>query len=273
VLCYNELSQHLGRKQPFYALQSRVLFGATPSISIREMAEEYLAEIQTVQAHGPYRIGGWSLGGLIAFEIGCLMREQGEDVDLLAIVDSYPLNLTEHAEITDTSDLFYGMLMELGSTFGRDLGITKEDLEKLDVSESIDLILHRAQTAEMVPPEVGVEQIRRVWQVFWANHRANHRYVPGTYPGRVVLIRALEKMAGKDLDLSETWGCRAEDGIEVLWNPGNHIDMINGPRVKKMAKLLSHYLARSPEKPYKPHPQAGKKTPDWAIQPKDPEEG
>ena len=269
VLCYNDLAKNLGRRQPFYGLQSRVLFGALPSISIHEMAEDYLAEIREVQASGPYRLGGWSLGGLIAFEIACLLREQGEEVDLLAIIDSYPLSLTKHKEITNTAELFFGLMVEMSATFGQDLGISKEDLEKLDVNESIDLILHRAKTADMLPPEVGAEQLRRLWQVFWANHRANHRYVPENYPGRVVLLRAMEKLAGKDLDLTQAWGERAEEGIEVLWTPGNHMDMINGANAKKLAKLLSHYLGRSPEKTYKPHPKAGKNVPDWALLPEE----
>ncbi|MCD2197596.1 amino acid adenylation domain-containing protein [Actinomycetospora endophytica] len=87
------LRKHLGEDVPLYGVQARGLDGSgdgsVPS-SIEEMALEYLAAIRTVAPHGPYRFVGWSFGGVVAHTLATLLQEQGEQVELLAMLDSYP---------------------------------------------------------------------------------------------------------------------------------------------------------------------------------------
>ncbi|WP_394847043.1 amino acid adenylation domain-containing protein [Pendulispora brunnea] len=83
VLCYAELARLLGTEQPFYGLQALAEQGET----LEEMAGHYIAEIRRVQPHGPYRLGGWSMGGVLAFEMAQQLRAAGESIELLAILD------------------------------------------------------------------------------------------------------------------------------------------------------------------------------------------
>ena len=79
VLEYYDLARHLGPDQPFYGLQSRgVNEHEAPHERIDEMAAHYIKELRQLQSHGPYFIGGRSLGGIIAYEIACQLRGQGE---------------------------------------------------------------------------------------------------------------------------------------------------------------------------------------------------
>ena len=85
---------------PVYGLQAKGLDGnAEPNRSIADMAEYYLAAIRQKQPRGPYRLSGYSSGGLIAFEMARRLREQGEEVALLALLDTqthasqWPLSL------------------------------------------------------------------------------------------------------------------------------------------------------------------------------------
>src|SRR5262249_39581722 len=55
-----------------------------------EMAESYIKEIKRVQRHGPYHIGGYSFGGLVAYEMAQILHSRGEEVALLALFDTYP---------------------------------------------------------------------------------------------------------------------------------------------------------------------------------------
>ncbi|MGW2490906.1 amino acid adenylation domain-containing protein [Streptomyces sp. NPDC001606] len=80
ILCYRELAAALGA---VYTLAA-----TGPTTGIETMAAEYLAEIRRVQPRGPYRLGGWSFGGVVAFEIACRLRAEGETVALLALLDS-----------------------------------------------------------------------------------------------------------------------------------------------------------------------------------------
>ncbi|WP_329579236.1 amino acid adenylation domain-containing protein [Kitasatospora sp. NBC_01250] len=88
---YRELLPHLPADQPLYALQARSLREADglPD-SVAAMAAGYLEHIRAVQPNGPYQLLGWSFGGLVAHEMAVQLRQQGEQVSLLAILDSYP---------------------------------------------------------------------------------------------------------------------------------------------------------------------------------------
>src|SRR3984957_17642618 len=89
VLIYRELAQHLGADQPFYGLQAQGLDGSrAPLGTIEEMATLYAKEIRRVQAHGPYLIGGYCMGGTLAYEVARQLRESGEEISLLALFDT-----------------------------------------------------------------------------------------------------------------------------------------------------------------------------------------
>ncbi|WP_327341296.1 non-ribosomal peptide synthetase [Streptomyces europaeiscabiei] len=89
--CYSGLLAHLDADIPVYGLQARALSrpGAAPA-DVGEMAADYLRQIREVQPHGPYRLLGWSFGGVVAHEIAVRLQHAGEDVELLGLVDSYP---------------------------------------------------------------------------------------------------------------------------------------------------------------------------------------
>ncbi|HSE67977.1 MAG TPA: amino acid adenylation domain-containing protein, partial [Gemmatimonadales bacterium] len=89
VLVFARLSKLLGEDQPFYGLQAQGLDGkARPFTRIEDMARHYVAEIRTVQPHGPYRLGGTCTGGLVAYEMAQQLKAEGEEV-LLAIMESW----------------------------------------------------------------------------------------------------------------------------------------------------------------------------------------
>ncbi|MBG0830941.1 amino acid adenylation domain-containing protein [Planomonospora sp. ID67723] len=88
---YSGLLRHLGPDQPVYALQARALSEPDYTApSIEAMALDYLAHLRRVRPRGPYRLAGWSMGGLIAHAIAVELRESGDEVALLAMLDAYP---------------------------------------------------------------------------------------------------------------------------------------------------------------------------------------
>ncbi|MFC6370552.1 alpha/beta fold hydrolase, partial [Nonomuraea thailandensis] len=89
--CYTGLLQHLGPDRPLYGLQTRGLAGDTTVHStLGELVDDYLAQLRRIQPTGPFHLLGWSLGGGIAHAMACRLQEQGEEVALLAMMDSYP---------------------------------------------------------------------------------------------------------------------------------------------------------------------------------------
>jgi len=89
---YAGLIRHLGADQPLYALQTRSI--SQPgyrAASVAEIADDYLRQIRRVRPHGPYRLLGWSFGGLVAHAIATRLQDAGEPVELLAMMDSFPV--------------------------------------------------------------------------------------------------------------------------------------------------------------------------------------
>jgi thioesterase domain-containing protein len=85
VLFLHVLARHLTASQPVYGIEAATGDGST--IGAAERCHLYADAIRAVQPHGPYRIGGYSAGCLIAFEIAALLDE----VDFLLLIDPAPV--------------------------------------------------------------------------------------------------------------------------------------------------------------------------------------
>ncbi|MFD5594861.1 amino acid adenylation domain-containing protein [Streptomyces griseorubiginosus] len=85
------LARHIDAGRPLYGLQSRGLVpGQDRAGSLAEAVAEHTALIRDIQPHGPYHLLGYSMGGLVAYDIAVGLQEAGEQVALLALLDSFP---------------------------------------------------------------------------------------------------------------------------------------------------------------------------------------
>lgn len=89
--CYIGLSKHLDADQPLYGLQVRGFHDSgEPAATLEDMATDYIHQIRRIQPHGPYRLLGYSFGGMVAHTMAVYLERQGERVDLVAIMDASP---------------------------------------------------------------------------------------------------------------------------------------------------------------------------------------
>ncbi len=89
VLNLRHLGHLIGADRPFYGLQARGLYGdEAPHTDMKQTAADYIAEMRMVQPHGPYLLGGFSGGGITAYEIAQQLKQQGEEVALLVMLDT-----------------------------------------------------------------------------------------------------------------------------------------------------------------------------------------
>jgi amino acid adenylation domain-containing protein len=88
ALCYLDLSRCLGPDQPFYGFQTQGLYGERPLFTtIEEMAAHYIEAMKTIQPEGPYFLGGWSFGAIVAYEMAQQLLAQGQKVSQLLLLD------------------------------------------------------------------------------------------------------------------------------------------------------------------------------------------
>jgi amino acid adenylation domain-containing protein len=254
VLCFAALARHLGPDQPFYGFQSRGLTGSeAPLARIEDMAVHYIEEMRRAQPQGPYRLGGWSLGGVVAFEMARQLREQGDQVALLAILDSVPDLTAEAAGFQTDIDFLLDMAAYVESLWGKNLGLTREDLEGMAPEAQLEALVERLRGADFLPPGAGVEQLARILRVYKANANAAGVYEPRPYPGSLTLIRAADMPPpppGSEGPLSEPdlgWSRVVEGSVEVLPVPGRHLTILAEPYVEGLARELEECLSKAGE--------------------------
>jgi thioesterase domain-containing protein/acyl carrier protein len=242
VLCYIKLAQDIGVDQPFYGLQARGLEDQQPPPqTIAEMAADYLTAIRALQPHGPYLLSGWSFGGVVAFEMAQQLVREGEQIALLAVLDS-SLEPPIEAAPTPAQEVLY-LARSLGGIFGKDLGITDDDLQGLDQQGQLDYLLERGQSVGVVPADLGPSQLDRYLSVFRASSNAAHSYVPQVYPLPILLFHAAEADPDARQAREEDWRAVAGGGLTVETVPGNHYSMMRTPEA--MARRLRDELDRA----------------------------
>jgi amino acid adenylation domain-containing protein len=263
VLCYTELARELGEDQPFYGLQAAASSSEAISQSrIEMMATEYVGALRSIRPRGPYLLGGWSMGGIIAFEIARQLREQGEEIALLALIDS---------EAPTGKPIAYNWAALLG-TFARELGLSYDDLtiprqkfSALPQMAQLRQIWSEAKAANLVPPDIKLAEFRSVFDTHKRNAHTMRSYAGGAYSGRVTLIRAEEQLGflfgnypdnyfinleinqdGVDpRDPLKGWGRWAAEGVDMYTLPGDHYSMVRQPNVKVLARQLRECIQKA----------------------------
>jgi amino acid adenylation domain-containing protein len=210
VLNLRPLSGRLGSDYPLYGLQAQGLDGQQPCLtSIEEMATHYIKEIRAVQPEGPYLLGGYSLGGVIAYEMAQQLTTNGEEVALVALLDTYPGNIKpETHPVLDLLRSPQRLFLEMPTA----------------AWESIQRKLKRGR----VNPALK--------RVFLQNTDNADRYVLRPYAGKVALFRATDK-SWRGADPYEHWGTLAPE-LETHEVPGDHRALLYEPRVQHLAEKL-----------------------------------
>ncbi len=246
VLCYAPLAHHLGPDQPFYGLQSRGLSGqGEPIETLSGMAALYLEEIRRVQPAGPYRLGGWSLGGVVAFEMARQLRERGEEVALLVLLDSAPELAAGEPE--DDVDLLLDIVAYVANLWGKELSLSREELEGLEPGARLDRVLDLLRGADFLPPGAGLDRLSRTLAVYRANLAAVRSYHPQVFGGGgggggAVLFRATEAPDAR-MDLADLgWGRFLSGPLEIETVPGHHLNLLAEPNVRILAERLRRCL-------------------------------
>jgi amino acid adenylation domain-containing protein len=234
ALSYALLAHQLGSDQPFYGLQAQGLDGGAPSADgIEEMASRYVEAIREVQSSGPYCLGGWSMGGLVAYEMARQLRARGEEIALLAMIDT-PIPA---AEPESDLDRLAGFALDLGLPLER-LGISREELAARDREQLLSDLLKWGRTSQVLAPDLEEPHLRRLYAVYEANLRAVALYQPRLYDGLIAFFKAAES-SGTHLG----WERFAAGGVEVRDVPGGHYSLVREPEVRGLASKLGAALA------------------------------
>jgi phthiocerol/phenolphthiocerol synthesis type-I polyketide synthase E len=249
VLVYRELSRQLGPDQPFFGLQSSGLDGSEePLTRIEDMATLYLTVIRKAQPRGPYFLGGYCMGGAVAYEVACQLRAAGEEVALLSLFDAMEFSKFPRASFLQTSHYNYqrllfhiANLLQLDSD-GRSRFLS-EKLRSLRVR--IPVWLARVKGKLRGTTQIGTASEAKVLDRVWkANAEAYLSYVAKPYPGTVVDIRPCRQYRMLDHEQFK-WEHLARGGQKTIVLPVNPPAMLSDSFVTHLAQALRQCLDES----------------------------
>ena len=254
VLSFQALARHLGADRPVYGLRADWHDGDAHVSRIEEVAARYVEALLTVAPVGPYCLGGYSSGGVVAFEMAQQLHDVGHQVAMLAMLDAFapgskpePLTpqtiwrLVKNAAYWPLDDEFFrsgwaaqrarvgAKIRALQARGARGSGMTTALAGGADVRDLLGL---------WNVPARGRPFLERHVQMLVT-------YRPRQYPGTVTVFRArtlsLSFRGTRDLG----WRKLARGGIAVHPVPGSHDTILKEPRVRALAAALAASLDAS----------------------------
>ena len=241
VLIYHALSQRLGADQPFYGVQALGLDGSCPPLAhIEEMAVLYAQEIRKVQPRGPYFLGGYCMGGTVAFETAQQLHAQGEQVALLAMFDTMDWS---NIPVPSAWGRAYYSLERLGfhaANFFRLDGEHKSQFlkEKVKVLRNRIPVWRGMLLAKLNEPwGTGKSQSLVLANIWKTNDLACLHYVPRPYPGFITDFRPVRQYQIFNRPDAK-WDRWAKGGLDVVVLPSYPAGMLVEPFVKHLAVAL-----------------------------------
>src|SRR5262245_4272430 len=249
VLSYAALAEHLGKDQPVYGLRARFEEGPRFFSSVEEMAATYVRAIRRMAPSGPYRLGGYSGGGLIAYEMAQQLRSAGEEVSRLVMIDcSAPggsrRRLSAGAMFHLLKNVAYWIVDD---DFFRDgLAVARGRLRSKGIAWR-DRLRARRGTSQ----EIDIRHALGLWrypdnarEFLEAFHHALTTYRPRRYGGTVTVIRSRTRkfIALTPLEADLGWQKLASGGVQTRVLAGAHDTIIREPRVRKLAEVLTEFL-------------------------------
>ena len=238
VLCYRELAQAMPGH--FHAFQAPGLSGdGAPLDEVPALAAHYLAALRQHQPQGPYRLGGWSSGGTIAFEMARQLEAEGEQVACLALLDT-PAPHAGEAQAPSPRQLLQWFLQDLEAPLSTDM-LAQLQTQDLTLAAALAL-LHGQGLAR----HLDARALQGVHAVFCATVSACQRYRPGPVGlnAPLLVLQASEgevaEFAGHPEAHRSDWGWRAHAAgrLRSLRVPGSHYSLFKPPHLDGIAALL-----------------------------------
>jgi amino acid adenylation domain-containing protein len=244
------ISRHLGADQPFFGFEDFGVDGERAAyITVEDLAAFYIKELRAFKANGPYMLAGFCFGGLVAFEMARELVNQGEQVLLLALIDSVNPDCAHSEEDTNAKQRA-GRLNRFKNVVQKEnpIYVIKSLLRKIKsrfVSYGSRVVLYRDNfliyTKKTICNiflylNVPIPVSLRDFYIIENYVTANSLFHPQEYQGNIILLRS-ESLGAYDEQLG--WGKVASDGVKVHFLKGNHLALIDD---EENAALLAREL-------------------------------
>nr|WP_230419929.1 non-ribosomal peptide synthetase [Catenulispora pinistramenti] len=218
---YANILRYIDRDRPVYSLQARgIASDERLPLDADEMVQDYLAEVRLVQPKGPYHLLGWSFGGSVAQKIAIELQRAGDEVALLAVLDTYP---EAGLDGDDEDPVLESTIVEMMKDYVRSGSENAED-EAADIASL-------AAGLDLEKIDGVVKNIERISRAISLER----------YEGDVVLFVASQGKSDPSV-LSEAWARYVGGSLEVHQIDSTHSDMMNSGPVEEIGRVVGRKL-------------------------------
>ncbi|MFD8788585.1 alpha/beta fold hydrolase, partial [Kitasatospora sp. NPDC059599] len=230
--CYSGLMSGLTPDYPIYGIQARGMSAEEPRpTTLEEMAADYVRTLRGVQPEGPYHLLGWSYGGVVAYAMAAQLRRQGQEVRLLAMLDSYPE--TQFGEkIPGDREALKLLLDYVG------LDIDEETRDSVDLTKLLELI--RAENSVLA--NLDVSQVLALVDIVINNIHLMDAYQPEAYDGDVLFFTATEGKVENWMSC-DAWAEYVNGQVENHLIACEHTKMTDPEPLRKIGDTITRYLS------------------------------
>jgi enterobactin synthetase component F len=248
VVHLHRLAVHMGTARPFFGL--RQVPEARLADSISQIAACHVVAMLAHQPVGPFYLGGYSFGAIVAYEMAYQLVEQGHEIGLLAILDQRKpgWRLTARNALPVLHRILARIPGRIRDELAQDSSTNRfRRIGRLLSSWSKTAVGYRANAVSMFDLDPSeTEQIL----LTDANLRAMRDYKPMPLPVPITLFRAnVQLLSHLALDSTLGWSDVAKSEVRVHIVPGKHISITTEPLVRQLAKILSDELDAAQEAP------------------------
>ncbi|MEV6324275.1 condensation domain-containing protein [Nocardia sp. NPDC051787] len=256
VLCYVDLARKLDTDRPVIGIQDPALAGETGPESVAELAGRYERVLRAHQPTGPYLLGGWSMGGIVAHELARRLQESGDTVALLTLVDS---NIADRIQHTPEGEFWSRYLGSLEAFLDIDLesGALDGKFARLPEAQQRDEIWRRLAATGVVGRDPATQRLRE--ETFARHLRAlgDHRtgFLAPDENRETLLVCAQSpspRNSGVGMGVDDCadlpdlgWRDHTPGRIDTHVIAAHHYALLGEPAVDTVARLISDALARA----------------------------
>ncbi|MBK1990596.1 AMP-binding protein [Sphaerospermopsis aphanizomenoides BCCUSP55] len=247
LLCYRHLAIHLGNEQPVYGLQPQGIDGKQPPlVRVENMATHYIQQIRTIQPQGPYFLGGYSFGGVVAYEMARQLQKQGEKVSFLAMLDTCRPGYYQRLSFLKRIPLHCQKIITGGHCYLLKKVLNWSKHAKYSIKQRCKNYLKIA--LQIFQQCVNSKATDKYLRIMDANTQALREYKFPTYSGKVTLLRTEDEnrseKIGVKYDSQFGWGEIVTGRLDIYHIPGSHLSLLDEPDVRVLAKKLQECLEK-----------------------------
>jgi amino acid adenylation domain-containing protein len=207
--------------------------------TIEAMAASYLAELRCVQHSGPYRLGGWSMGGTIAFEMAHQLMAIGETVEFLGLLDTSFQPTSPQGSHYDEGIVRFALQIIPSHASIEQRGAFTALADENNLEEMYRYACEQKWIENDVPAEAYIRHLN----VRYAEANAASQYTPQSGGFPLVHFCAAES----SVPLAERWKEELSNSLTVVPVPGDHLSMMTAPHIYTLCELFDDALVKNAE--------------------------